>query len=76
MRDGTRSHRDLEGELICFILTLVFFEDVINLTEVSYEFPVKTGKSMKTSLNLSAASLDATSSRHNQDALNSLPLFC
>ena len=23
MRDGRRSHRDLEGELICFILTLV-----------------------------------------------------
>ena len=21
MRDGTRSHRDIEGELICFILT-------------------------------------------------------
>ena len=29
MRDGTRSHRDLEGEMICFILTLVFLKMIV-----------------------------------------------
>ena len=29
LRDGIRSHRDLEGEVICFILTLVFLKRIV-----------------------------------------------
>ena len=29
LRDGIRSHRDLEAKVICFILTLVFLKRIV-----------------------------------------------